>query len=44
MLVRELLSEDAFEGQRRSYVIGYKSDIRAAESWEDLKWKSKSGA
>mgnify|MGYP007047277465 CR=1 FL=1 len=43
VLVRELLCEDEFEGQRRGYVIVYESNIRAAESWENLNRKSNSG-
>ncbi|CAI36683.1 DNA restriction-modification system, restriction enzyme [Corynebacterium jeikeium] len=43
VLVRELLSEDDFEGQEWGYVIAYESDIRASESWEDLKRKSNPG-
>lgn len=44
VLVRELLGEENFVGQKWSYVIAYESDIRASESWEDLKRKSKPGA
>ena len=44
VLVRELLGEDGFEGQKWGYVIAYESDIRASESWEDLKRKSNLGA
>ncbi|MFC5088579.1 hypothetical protein ACFPFR_04335, partial [Corynebacterium aquatimens] len=44
VLVRELLGEDGFEGQKWGYVIAYESDIRASESWEDLKRKSNPGA
>lgn len=40
VLVRELLGEDGFEDQKWGYVIAYESDIRASESWEDLKRKS----
>ncbi|GAA0216073.1 DEAD/DEAH box helicase [Corynebacterium riegelii] len=44
VLVRELLGEDDFVGQKWGYVIAYESDIRASESWEDLKRKSNPGA
>ena len=40
VLVRELLGEEDFVGQKWGYVIAYESDIRASESWEDLKRKS----
>lgn len=40
VLVRELLGEKDFVGQKWGYVIAYESDIRASESWEDLKRKS----
>ena len=43
MLVRELLGEEDFVGQKWGYVIAYESDIRASESWEDLKRKSNPG-
>lgn len=42
VLVRELLSEDTFADHKWNYVIAYESDIRASESWEDLKRKSNS--
>lgn len=44
VLVRELLGEEDFVGQRWGYVIAYESDIRSSESWEDLKRKSNPGA
>ncbi|WP_339017339.1 DEAD/DEAH box helicase family protein [Corynebacterium hesseae] len=44
VLVRELLGEEDFVGQKWGYVIAYESDIRASESWEDLKRKSNPGA
>lgn len=44
VLVRELLGEGDFVGQKWAYVIAYESDIRASESWEDLKRKSNPGA
>lgn len=44
VLVRELLGEEDFAGQKWGYVIAYESDIRASESWEDLKRKSNPGA
>lgn len=44
VLVRELLGEEGFVGQKWGYVIAYESDIRASESWEDLKRKSNPGA
>ena len=40
VLVRELLGEEEFVGQKWGYVIAYESDIRASESWADLKRKS----
>lgn len=40
VLVRELLGEEDFVGQKWGYVIAYESDIRASESWEDLRRKS----
>lgn len=40
VLVRELIGEEDFVGQKWGYVIAYESDIRASESWEDLKRKS----
>ena len=43
VLVRELLGEEDFVGQKWGYVIAYESDIRASESWEDLKRKSNPG-
>ncbi|BFL73975.1 hypothetical protein M7M4_07270 [Corynebacterium pseudogenitalium] len=43
VLVRELLGEEDFVGQKWGYVISYESDIRASESWEDLKRKSNPG-
>lgn len=43
VLVRELLGEEEFVGQKWGYVIAYESDIRASESWEDLKRKSNPG-
>lgn len=43
VLVRELLGEEDFVGQKWGYVIAYESDIRASESWEDLKRKSRPG-
>lgn len=43
VLVRELLGEEDFIGQKWGYVIAYESDIRASESWEDLKRKSNPG-
>ena len=43
VLVRELLDEEDLVGQKCGYVIAYESDIRAFESWEDLKRKSYSG-
>ena len=43
ILVREILGEDGFVGQKWGYVIAYESDIRASESWEDLKRKSNPG-
>ena len=44
VLVRELLGEEDFVGQKWGYVIAYESDIRASESWEDLKRKSNPGS
>lgn len=44
VLVRELLGEEDFVGQKWGYAIAYESDIRASESWEDLKRKSNPGA
>ena len=44
VLVRELIGEEDFVGQKWAYVIAYESDIRASESWEDLKRKSNPGA
>ena len=44
VLVRELLGEEDFVGQKWGYVIAYESDIRSSESWEDLKRKSNPGA
>ena len=44
VLVRELLGEEDFVGQKWGYVIAYESDIRGSESWEDLKRKSNPGA
>lgn len=43
VLVRELLGEEDFVGQKWGYVIAYESDIRSSESWEDLKRKSNPG-
>lgn len=40
VLVRELLGEEDFVSQKWDYVIAYESDIRASESWEDLRRKS----
>ncbi|MDV2419830.1 hypothetical protein RAE03_08615 [Corynebacterium tuberculostearicum] len=39
VLVRELLGEEDFVGQKWGYVIAYESDTRASESWDDLKRK-----
>ncbi len=43
VLVRELLGEEDFVGQKWGYVIAYESDIRVSESWEDLRRKSNPG-
>lgn len=39
-LVRRLVAEDAFEGQRWGYLIAYEDDIADSDSWEDLKTRS----
>ncbi|MBT1035491.1 DEAD/DEAH box helicase family protein [Canibacter sp. lx-45] len=36
-LVRQLITEDAYEGQHWGYLIAYEKDVAKAESWEDLK-------
>lgn len=36
-LVRRLVAEDAYAGQRWGYLIAYEQDIKDADSWEDLK-------
>lgn len=39
-LVNELVSTPGFEDSRWGYLIAYESDVRAADSWEDLKIKA----
>ncbi|MCT1716484.1 MAG: hypothetical protein E7A10_04230 [Dermabacter sp.] len=39
-LVRRLVAEDAFEGQRWGYLIAYEDDIADSDSWDDLKTRS----
>lgn len=39
-LVRRLVAEEAFEGQRWGYLIAYEDDIADSDSWEDLKTRS----
>lgn len=39
-VVYRLLSEEQFSGQKWGYLIAYEDDIKAAESWDDLKIKS----
>ena len=34
--IRLISGHTAFEGQRWGYAIGYESDVKAADSWEDL--------
>ena len=36
-LVRRLVAEDAYAGQRWGYLIAYEQDTARADSWEDLK-------
>lgn len=36
-LVQRLAAETAFAGQYWGYLIGFESDIAAADSWDDLK-------
>ncbi|WP_215522882.1 DEAD/DEAH box helicase [Varibaculum prostatecancerukia] len=36
-LVRRLIAEDAYEGQKWGYLIAYENDTARADSWEDLK-------
>lgn len=41
-LVRELIGEPGFEDTSWGYLIAYESDVKTAESWEDLKIKTQS--
>ncbi|MCX0277514.1 restriction endonuclease, partial [Nocardia zapadnayensis] len=34
--IRLISAHPSFEGQRWGYVIAYESDVKAADSWEDL--------
>lgn len=36
-LVRRLIAEDAYQGQKWGYLIAYEQDIAQSDSWEDLK-------
>lgn len=36
-LVRRLVAEDSYAGQKWGYLIAYEQDIKLADSWEDLK-------
>lgn len=41
-LITELISEPGFEDASWGYLIAYESDVKTAESWEDLKVKTRS--
>lgn len=40
-LVNELVSAPGFEDTSWGYLIAYETDVRQADSWEDLKTKAK---